>query len=374
MEEIDKLHIKKIYFKLRVFIFTLLLSISCSSDPITVDSSNNGSGGNGTGTGLGGSSGGSGGSSGNSSSDLKIDNDLNKLFFLSDGVGFVIGDGIVIKTNDNGDTWSKVKESNKINFTSIYFENSQTGLIGGNDSFYSYLYLTKDGGFTWQEIAKFWYSNDRSENMSAISRNSAQKIIMFNNTYPNSSQTFGKVYTNDNSGQGNWNLSDLNFRSPGIKLAVSHQNFVYVASTPYWTGSTYKTSIFASGYFLNNDISFDENRLDINVEINDLKFTNKYGYFVADGGKIGISSNFQNWTVKPVNTNTSQNLVCIQFINDDIGYILEEGGKLLKTFDAGLNWLEHYNLNNSSLNDFYFFSENKIIVIGNEGFLNILNL
>ena len=82
MEEIDKLHIKKIYCNLRVLILTLLLSISCSSDPITVNSSNNGSGGTGGGTGSGGSSGGSGGSSGNSSSDLKIDNDLNKLFFI----------------------------------------------------------------------------------------------------------------------------------------------------------------------------------------------------------------------------------------------------------------------------------------------------
>ena len=100
-------------------------------------------------------------------------------------------------------------------------------------------------------------------------------------------------------------------------------------------------------------------------------FSDNYGYFVADEGRIGISSNFKDWTIKTLNVNAIQNLKCIEFISDEIGFILESNGKLLKTIDSGFNWTEHLNFNNADFNDFFLLSENKMLIIGNDGFLNI---
>ena len=355
-----------IYFKifsLKLFVLLLTIIVSCSSDPIIVGStgSNNGQN-NGSGN--------SNGGSGNTTSKLNIDNNLNKVFFTTNGIGYVIGDGIVLKTLDNGNTWAKVKESSSNNFTSIYFENPQTGLIGGGDGYNSYLFLTTDGGVTWAEINSFWNSNESLKNMAILSANSAQRIMTFINTYPNSSQVFGKVYGFNSTDSENWKSHDLKSKKPGIKSATIHKNLTYVASAPYWTGIKYETSIFVSDFF-SNKINFEEYSLDYNIEINDLYFSDNYGYFVADEGRIGISSNFKDWTIKTLNVNAIQNLKCIEFINNEIGFILESNGKLLKTIDSGFNWTEHLNFNNGDFNDFFLLSENKMLIIGNDGFLNI---
>ena len=357
MQYTSDVYLKNFFLKLCVLLVTI--TVSCSSDPIIVGSSGSNNG-----------SGNSSGGSGTTTSDLNINNNLNEIFFTTNGIGYVIGDGIVLKTLDNGNTWAKVKESSNTNFTSIYFENSKTGLIGGGDGYNSYLYLTTDGGVTWAEINSFWNSNESLKNMAILSSNSAQRIMTFINTYPNSSQVFGKAYNFNSAEPEKWKSYDLKSKKPGIKSAIIHKNLTYVASAPYWTGTKYETSIFVSDFF-SNTISFEEYSLDYDLEINDLYFNDNYGYFVADDGRIGISSNFKDWTIKSLNINAIQNLKCIDFINDEIGFILESKGKLLKTNDSGFNWIEHLNLNNADLNDFFLLSENKILIIGNDGFLNI---
>ena len=75
---------------------------------------------------------------------------LEDVWFVTDKIGWVVGDSnIVAKTVDGGNTWTVqvVGDSGYERFIRVQFIDSLIGWIGGK-----YLYKTEDGGLTWHKL------------------------------------------------------------------------------------------------------------------------------------------------------------------------------------------------------------------------------
>ncbi len=64
---------------------------------------------------------------------------------------------------------------------------------------------------------------------------------------------------------------------------------------------------------------------------------------------------------------TTKNLFEIQFINQNTGYVVGEKATVLKTVDAGNNWIPRNPTINSDLHELYFLDENLGWVVGDSG-------
>lgn len=86
---------------------------------------------------------------------------IRGIYFIDNNIGFAVGgenscDGsgctpagsFILRTQDGGQTWSKVfSPSDKIEISSVYFINSATGFCAGDNA----VFKTIDGGQTWLE-------------------------------------------------------------------------------------------------------------------------------------------------------------------------------------------------------------------------------
>jgi hypothetical protein len=91
----------KIYY----IIFITLITIGCTKwnlDKIAIQSSNNNNPPTGT-----------------PAIPSSITNNLNKIFFSSNLVGYIAGNNVVLKTINGGKNWTRLKENNSINFSAI---------------------------------------------------------------------------------------------------------------------------------------------------------------------------------------------------------------------------------------------------------------
>ena len=296
--------------------------------------------------------------------------DLNKTYFIDEEIGFIAGDGVVLNTNNGGQIWTLIKEDQNINFTSIHFENKSIGLVGGNDGFYSYVYLTNNGGLTWEQILRVWYSNESNEVINLFGNKNSRNIILFINQYPNSTQAYGHVYISKNAGE-DWNRIGLGGRT-GISSAFKLNDKIYFMSKSSWTGSTWATSFYES-YFLDEQRS---ERIDVhnsgNISSNDMFFNSELGFSCGNQGSFAITSDAgKNWTSKTIQGYSESNFTSIDFNSNSEGILSTDEGEILISPDNGQSWSLKYDLG-KKINDIKFLNQNKFIVIGDEGLIEIL--
>lgn len=75
--------------------------------------------------------------------------DLNGVSFLSADIGYVVGDGIVLKTTDRGATWTDVSPGVAVEFLGVHFVDADTGVVVGRGGT---IVRTEDGGATWATV------------------------------------------------------------------------------------------------------------------------------------------------------------------------------------------------------------------------------
>lgn len=297
--------------------------------------------------------------------------DLNKIHFIDEEIGFMAGDGLVLKTNNGGQTWTSIKEDKNIKFTAIHFENESIGLVGGNDGFYSYVYLTNNGGLTWELIASLWYSNESSEVINIFGDSNSKNIILFINQYPNMTQTYGHIYVSTNTGQ-EWNRIGLQGTS-GIGSVYNLNKNIYFVTKPYWSGSDYRTSFYHSFF-----ISQQSERLDIfnmgNLKLNDIYINSEISFGCSDKGSFAISSDLgKNWTLKSIYGYGESDFILTDFVDNLKGLIVTDKGEILTTYDGGANWNLKYSLGQTKINDIKFLDQSMFLLIGDNGFIDILD-
>src|SRR5450432_2805228 len=74
----------------------------------------------------------------------RVANILEDIWFTSNSNGFIISDNCLLKTIDNGITWTQIPNTNNNFVFNIQFVDDQNGFVQGNQ-----FGITQDGGNTW---------------------------------------------------------------------------------------------------------------------------------------------------------------------------------------------------------------------------------
>ena len=305
------------------------------------------------------------------------DRALNAVKFTSDQVGYIVGEGVVLKTTNGGWNWTKLikdRLDDNINYQSLDFINDNKGYISRNKN----LLETIDGGLIFNEVelgasnSNFIESLDFAEITDIIIKNDTSVIVSLNH-YPNATQAYSYIFE---SIEDNWTRKSLGLQASGI---------YFLESIPQ------NLAVFAIGnrnHYLINNLNDISNIKIENKKFLDVKFLNSVAYAIArehGGGALGRQSsdgndehyflfsndNGENWLNRECPDN---NLNAFDFFNKNKGVVVGNNGRIFKTSNSGINWEKVALSTNSNINDVKFLSENEIIIIGENGLIDIINI
>ena len=303
--------------------------------------------------------------SGTPTTPSSITNDLNEIYFSSNLVGYIAGNNVVLKTINGGNTWTRLKENNTINYTAIYFVDDNKGFLGGNDQYYNYLYATTDGGLTWKEINKNWYQNNNTKIGDIFYDNST--VLYLSNYYPNANQIYGYLYYSNDNGS-NWKtLTPSNGSGrQGLNCATYNSGVALIGGSTYWDGSKY---FGGTQTILNiSNPSLTLSKIDLVASINGISLYNNKAIAVGDGGSVSISSDKgTSWTSKTIPNYSNINFKTAKIIDDLNYYLAGDNSTLLKSSDAGLSWTQITTSGNYTLNSFSYKSNGELYLVGTNG-------
>jgi photosystem II stability/assembly factor-like uncharacterized protein len=275
-------------------------------------------------------------------------NDLYKIHFVSDSIGYIAGDKVVLKTINGGKNWTIIKENSGMTFTAIRFSNNLTGYLGSNDQYYAYIYKTTDGGITWAEISKQWFSNDRAV---------VNDIVCYNNDFAyiinvrSNSTISGSLYIKNSyplSSTRGWQSFNCLEYLNGKLLVGGYSGTKLVVN-------------FTTPELISADIGLNEN-------INGISMLSTRAIAVGTNSSISISSdNGLNWTSRTISEFNNANFNSIIMQDANRGFISGSGGLVLTTTDGGINWKK---IDNSTIEHLVSMSKkpnNSIYVVGNKG-------
>ena len=373
--------VKKILFC--VLIYATLVLTSCDGQFFNWDLERinpNDNQGAGSTSGTGGTSGSSGSSSstGAGGTVSTIINDLNQIHFVDNKIAYAVGTNVVIKSVDGGVKWVKVNTSNNLNFTAVYFVNASIGYLGGNDEYYSYLFRTLDGGLTWQQLNRYWFQNERNQVTGVFASNSGERIVAFINQYPNATQVYGHMVYSSNSG-ATWGTMQANRRAGFNSSDLTNEN-IFIGGNSYWTGTTYRTSVYMTSFLINGSPNLNEYTLlnDMDpVNFNQLDMVSNFLVGVTDKGQLAFSSDidrqdlsFRRWP--GLSATQSVSLNAIAFYEKNIGYVGMPSGKIFKTEDSGSSWSSIFQATNE-VTDLGLRPDGKVFVVGKRGLIRMIN-
>ena len=89
-------------------------------------------------------------------SPLPVAGSLNSVYFLNSSIGFIGGDGCILRTADGGDHWTTVSRAGSPNC--FWFTDPLNGWAGGSNEL---LLRTVNGGLTWDSVQAWsWFDAD----------------------------------------------------------------------------------------------------------------------------------------------------------------------------------------------------------------------
>lgn len=303
---------------------------------------------------------------------------LNDIFCLAGtSTAWAIGNsGVVFKTINGGNTWSKLNSGTNVNLQSVHFINSNTGWVAGNDGT---ILRTTNGGSTW------------------VAQTSGTTEVLYSIKFVNSSNGWAvgwnsKVLRTTNGGSswtvltvGSVAFYGVDFSSDaltgyicgqyetiykttngGISWTLVHsgpanalQNVFYINSITCWaTGSsnTFKTidggttwtaqaGISGKGiYFYNSNI----------------------GWITASGSVIHYTSNGgTSWTTQ--SSSSTESLLSTSFSDYNKGWATGYSGTILYTINGGTTWSLQSSGNKTNLQSVDFPNINTGYAVGYNG-------
>jgi len=305
--------------------------------------------------------------------------DLNKIYFLNQDTGWVVGNsGKILKTTNGGIEWISQQSNLIYPIRSVYFLNQNTGYaVGGKYEYVDFCYVdiikTTNGGSNWT-ISYSQIEFDNSASDVTFINASTGFVTCFGG---NESESEGLIFKTTNSGV-NWIRSEYN--TSFISINFTNENTGFIISNYYHdvlgdsliikksnnSGNNWN-SVFSmfharltSLIFLNSDTGwiaglshaggFGEDLIlkttsgGVNWEnmnlitysfINSIYFSSyDTGWYCSAGIYKSINSG-ANW-INQVPSNGTDTYSNIFFIDNSTGWSVGKNGKILKTITGGL--------------------------------------
>ncbi|TAE26762.1 MAG: choice-of-anchor D domain-containing protein [Candidatus Kapaibacterium sp.] len=274
--------------------------------------------------------------------------DVEYIQFFNDNTGIAADENFVFwRTSNGGTSWTKISELVSEGFLQdVFFLNENQGWaittgISQEDDLYGYfsiIWQTSDGGRTWRQL--------RSDNVSGIyglAVNDAQNLI-FSGDY---------VMGGSSNGGANW---DVGYVQPDTAIAPRTAQLYYYLSSPrkglaYTCGDYSRVGKTEDGGKTWQALSLTEPRR--SDSLLGIHFINEQTGWIV-GLKHGFGSDAgpnviykttnagRTWTLQTPRTGVVGTpdvaLNGVFFINDQIGWVVGEGGVILKTTNGGSIW------------------------------------
>ena len=262
---------------------------------------------------------------------LNDSGDLVAVFFTSSERGFVAGDsGYLAMTTDGGQNWLRQSLNTKEDISEIYFRNDDNGyLVAGKDMF-----LTKNGGRTWQKTLIFNADSFRGNTPEFLSIRFADKKLGFAvgsllTGSGKNARVVDSVVMRTNDGGETWSrvigpskreLFHLDFVNDERGWIVGDEGLIL---TTYDGGLNWQVQ--KSG----------TTRALYNVDFRD----SENGFIVGEDGIILRTENGgASWQV--VKTSFPRTFLRVNFSDDKNGWIVGLGGTILHSADKGRTWVQ----------------------------------
>ena len=277
-------------------------------------------------------------------------------FFLSNGYNYSIGYGNIYETTDRGKTWTTLKCGIPIH--SIDFVDSKTGFIGSTKGI---IIKTEDGGNTWQRKRATSFIPSGIQAMQFLNRDTGYVFEEYNSLFT----TYDGGNTWDSSNVYNTmstidfiNSTDGYLGGEDGALVATHDGGKTFGSAGF--GGLLGNTIF-SLYFLSKDTGFSVGMLGRIMKTTDagknwipysptyLPITNLIfldlanGYAMTSRSIYKTPDKWKTWSLLGIKTGvqyaSQSNFEQFHFANPDTGFITTSFPPLIHhTYDGGISW------------------------------------
>ncbi|HAY33818.1 MAG TPA: hypothetical protein DCY06_06740 [Bacteroidetes bacterium] len=247
---------------------------------------------------------------GNSWTKINVNGDFNSVYFTDANTGWICGfNGKIKKSVNGGMNWYDVNSTVTVNLNQISFLNNNTGFIVGNNSV---ILRTTDAGESWNRLNAGIDTID----IFAIKITDQQIIFL--------SGSESMIFKSVDLGNS-WNYYSMNQPNPFFAIEFKDLNTGYITGCCGMFLKTTDGGIHWSKEFY----------LTPGLTLFSMKFTDNYfgmtagsaGYILrtSDGGKSWDS----------LQSNTDKELFSLFLLNKDTGFAVGNSGTVLKTINGG---------------------------------------
>ncbi len=258
-------------------------------------------------------------------------NSIYAVDFVNDNTGFAAGDfGTMIKTNDNGTTWTKVQTGTSRKFLSMDFVDLNTGYAGGDNQ---HLQKTINGGQSWQvlnlpregQFDSLFYIRD----IHFINQNLGYVLGFF--------LMESKIWKTTDGGNS-WQTQTTGGANYLYKLTFwDANNGIAVGGS--FGGEIIKTTNGGATWQIVYQLSY---------QCMSVKYLNANTVFAGceEGRMYRSTDGGTTWNF--VLSDAGIDFMSINFTSANTGFAFGSGSAFAKTIDGGSNWVEHILSNQSS--------------------------
>lgn len=280
---------------------------------------------------------------------------LNDIFFIDENRGWVAGTGGTVRTtSDGGDTWTAQSSGVTTTLNAVYFIDADTGWAVGATG---RIRKTTNGGATWTAQTSGTTTGLYSVEMADADSGWAV-----------GGSSTGSIVLRTTNGGATWTTQDAGFRGILRHVTVRDEDTAGIVGdagamrrtfdggaswelTGFWSVSTYRAVDFASineGWAVGDSgaiahthdggITWGAQQSGGTASLHDVDFVDsEKGWAVGDGGAIRTTVTHTTWATQ--SSPTTQTLRGVSFSDDQTGWIVGDSGTVLKTTDAGANWV-----------------------------------
>lgn len=249
------------------------------------------------------------------------------VFFVNQNVGWIVGtDGVMISTENGGQTWIQHKKFTTDAFVQIHFLNETTGWLLCERNIYarganatSYLRKTTDGGRTWEKIE---FQDGGRERITKMLFNPDGRATAFGE---------GGVFYKLQEDRVSWKKSQTAIHYLLLDGAFSDDTVGAIVGTG-------GTILFTE----DSGLTWDKATLlgDIDTRFNAVYFAGKKGaWAVGSRGRI-FRSNGGGRLWRQQESTVTANLNDVFFTSPTSGWAVGDNGIIVRTRDGGNTWFD----------------------------------
>lgn len=269
--------------------------------------------------------------------------------YLNDNFSFLTGNGIMLKSTDNTNSWQTMKNSvPNAKYNGLFFHDDNTGYaagsvgITGEGSNQSGIVYTEDGGSTWeiqaQGSSQGWWDIHFSDD--------------------NNGTAIGGVnFAKTSNGGENWSYSTLDFNLTGVATYWHDSNEGVIGGSGLFSG------ICSSSDGGNSFVSQENTAAKDFYFISDL-----IGFACTEGSTQNIFKTIDGgvtWEAIPTGHNAGK--FSLFWLDENTGWVGANSGVVLKTIDGGETWNFYYA--GYDVIGIHFYDENNGFCVDNQSYV-----